>query len=147
MRRAVDTNVLIYGHMPSMRQHAVVRAFLHDLLRDPETTLVITPAVLHEFIHVVTDPRRFDPPVSMPEAVATARLYVGRSNIEILGTDEASLACALGLLEQHRLGRLRVADTIFAAMLISNDVSEIVTCNPDDFRVFERLKIVNPLSE
>jgi hypothetical protein len=41
---------------------------------------------------------------------------------------------------------LRIADTILAATLNTNNVVEIITCNPDDFQEFEQLKIVNPLS-
>jgi hypothetical protein len=38
--------------------------------------------VLHEFVHVITDGRRFDRPVAMTEALTLARGYLGRSNVE-----------------------------------------------------------------
>ncbi|HSG39732.1 MAG TPA: hypothetical protein VLE27_08860, partial [Thermoanaerobaculia bacterium] len=76
MRQGVDTNVLIYAHMAEMPHHEVVRGFLFDQLSRDDVTLVVTPGILHEFVHVVTDGRRFDPPVAMEDALALARGYL-----------------------------------------------------------------------
>lgn len=106
--------------------------------------LVVTPMVLHEFIHVVTDGRRFDPPVGMSEAIAVTRLYLGRSNIECLAIDEAVLQLALALLERYGLGRKRIADTLLAATLLRHGVNEIITCDPGGFQAFAGLKVIDP---
>jgi len=74
LRRAVDTDVLIYAHLPSFPDHEAVRRYLLEQLRQVGVKLVVTPLVLHEFVHVVTDGRRFEPPISMGEATAIARL-------------------------------------------------------------------------
>jgi predicted nucleic acid-binding protein len=144
VRRGLDTNVLVYTHLPAMPDHAPVRRFLLAQLQDPTVTLVVTAQILHEFVHVVTDPRRFEPPVTMAEALATARLYLDRSNVDCVVTDVACVRAAFALLEQHALGRNRIADTLFAATLLQHHVLEVITCNPDDFRVFEALTIIDP---
>ena len=144
MRRAIDTNVLIYAHLADFKEHERVRAFLFRQLQDPELTLVITPGVLHEFVNVITDGRRFAPPVAVSEALAVARGYLERTNVECLGADESILLKAFDLLESHNLGRMRVADTLLAATLLQNGIKELVTCNLADFRVFEGLKLVDP---
>jgi predicted nucleic acid-binding protein len=144
LRRGLDTNVLIYAHLPSLPDHEIVRRYLLEQLRQERVKLAVTPMVLHEFIHVVTDGRRFEPPISMGEATAITRLYLGRSNIECLAIDEAVLQDALALLERHGLGRKRIADTLLAATLLCHGVEEIVTCNPADFQPFERLKVIDP---
>jgi predicted nucleic acid-binding protein len=56
VRRGLDTNVLVYTHIPAMPDHETVRQFLHAQLYDPDITLVVTAQILHEFVHVVTDP-------------------------------------------------------------------------------------------
>jgi predicted nucleic acid-binding protein len=145
MMLGVDTNVLIYAHIPALAQHATVRAHLLELLADPDVVLAITPAVIHELVHVITDARRFDPPVTMAEAVATARLYLRASNVECLATDGDAARLALELLDRHRLGRKRLADTLFAATLLTHGVGEVVTCNPSDFTLFEGLATIDPL--
>ncbi len=144
MRRAVDTNVLVYAHIASFPDHGRVRSFMLGYLSDPVNTLVFTPMVLHELVHVITDSRRFERPVSMPEALAVARGYLGRSNVECLSVDEEAMRRTLDLLEQHRLGRKRIADTLLAATLIHNEVKEIITCDPDDFRVFPEITAIDP---
>jgi predicted nucleic acid-binding protein len=144
MRRGIDTNVLVYTHIPSLPDHAPVREFLLHALKSPEVVLVVTPLVLHEFVHVVTDERRFQPPVPMPEAIATARLYLERSNVECISCDESSMVKALELLENFGLGRKRVADTLFAATLLTHGVSELITCNVADFKIFSELTLIDP---
>ena len=57
MKCALDTNVLIYAHIPSMPDHNIVRACLLECLRNTSQQLVVTPVVLHEFVHVITDAR------------------------------------------------------------------------------------------
>lgn len=144
MKRGLDTNVLVYAHVASLEEHGVVRAFLEAQLSRSDVTLVVTPAVLHEFVHVVTDPRRFEPPVAMGEALALARLYVGRANVSCVATDAEALALAFDLVERHRLGRKRLADTLLAATLLRTGVAELVTCNRQDFDVIPGLELIDP---
>ncbi len=144
MRRGLDTNVLVSTHIPAMPDHETVRRFLSAQLHDPAITLVVTAQILHEFVHVVTDPRRFEPPVVMAEALAIARLYLNRANVHCVVTDAACVHEAFDLLAQHTLGRTRIADTLFVATLLHYDIHEVITCNPADFRGFEGLTVIDP---
>lgn len=144
MRRGVDTNVLIYAHMPALPQHEVVRSYLLDQLAQDDVTLVVTPGILHELVHVITDGRRFDPPVAIKDALAVARGYLDRANVECLSVDESSLISTFELMERYQLGRKRIADTLFAASLLNGGVRELITCNLDDFRIFEALTLLDP---
>lgn len=145
MRRlGIDTNVLIYAHLPSFSAHDAVRRFLLEHLEAPETTLAIVPLVFNEFLHIVTDARRFDPPVTMTEAISLTKLYLDRSNVEIPASDEAAVQRMLRLQERHRLGRKRLADTLLAATLLRHGITELVTCNPGDFALFDPLRTIDP---
>jgi predicted nucleic acid-binding protein len=146
-RRGVDTNVLIYAHIPELPQHKVVGSYLLNQLAQDDVTLFVTPGILHEFVHVITDSRRFEPPVAMKDALAAARSYLNRTNVECLSTDQPSLVSAFELMERHRLGRKRIADALFAASLLNQGVRELITCNMDDFRIFEELTLVDPRAE
>lgn len=144
MKLGVDTNVLVYAHVAALPEHVGVKAFLARQLDRRDVTLVVTPAVLDEFVHVVTDPRRFAPPVGVAEALALARLWLGRANVDCLATDADALADALALVERHGLGRRRLADTLFVATLLRHGVRQLATCNPADFAVFSSLQLVDP---
>jgi len=144
VKLGIDSNVLFQAHLPAFDRHELAHRYLHRQLALPGVTLVLTPLVLHEFVHVVTDGRRFDPPVAMTEALTLARGYLGRSNVECISTDEASLLLALDLMSRHTLGRKRIADTLFAATLLAHGVHRLVTFNVADFKVFEDLTAVEP---
>jgi len=143
-KRGVDTNVLIYAHLASFPEHAAVRRFLLRELSDRDVRCVVTPMVLHEFVHVVTDARRFHRPVAMPEALAVARLYLEHENVECASVDGDALRDAFEWIERYKLGRKRIADTLLAATLIRCGAKEIITCNSDDFRVFDGLAALDP---
>ena len=144
MRRGIDTNVLVYAHLPAFSEHTRVRAHLQAQLAARDVSVVLTPLVLHEFIHVVTDPRRFSPPLTMEQATAVVRGYLGKSNVEVVPIDEGALRLALLFLERHHLGRKRIADALLAAALLAHDVDAIVTCNPGDFAPFAELRVIDP---
>ena len=146
MKLGLDTNVLVHAHMPALENYEKVRGFLLDQLHRSDTTLAVTPSIMHEFVHVVTDGRRFDPPVEMSEALAVAKLYLERSNVECLSIPEEVLNHAFDLLEHHRLGRKRIADALLVATLHHHQITEIATCNPADFQVFEDLSVIDPRS-
>jgi len=147
LKIGLDTNVLVYAHLAGSPQHEAVRRFLRRRLESRSVTLVISPLVLHEFVHVVTDPRRFDPPVAMSEAIALSRRYLGRSNVECLAVDEGAMVLALELLDREGLGRKRVADALLAATLLSHGVERLASCNSRDFEIFEGLEIIDPSLE
>jgi predicted nucleic acid-binding protein len=147
LKRGLDTNVLVYAHVASLPEHAAVRSYLERQLARADVTLVVTPSVLHELVHVVTDPRRFDPPVEMGEALAIARLYLGAANVACVSTDAQAAAAAFDLVERHKLGRRRLAATLLAATLLQAGVRQLVTCNKADFEVFPGLELVDPRGE
>jgi len=143
-RLALDTNVLVNLHLPVLDHHqAVRRAVMHWLNREG-VTLVLTPTVLHEFLHIVTDPRRFDPPVGMSAALAIARGYLGRSTVEWVAPDEACLALALKVMDQEGLGRKRLADCLIGATYQQAGVDALVTLDLGGFRVFPHLRLIDP---
>lgn len=143
MRLALDTDVLVNAHLPGLERHRVARSFLLDHLSQP-VTLVVTPLVLHEWVHVVTDSRRFEPAVEMSEALEIAKGYLDRDNIDCLPVGEDAFLLATDLLARHRLGRRRVADTLLAATLLSAGVHHLATFNRKDYAIFDNLQIIDP---
>lgn len=140
----LDTNVLVHAHLPVLTESETARANLLSKLGDDYWQIALTAVVLHEFVHVMTDQRRFNPPVPMASALALATGYLGRPNVDCLSLDGRSLQLALHLLERHRLGRKRIADTLLAATLLRHGVNSIMTCNPSDFAVFNDLEVIDP---
>lgn len=144
MRCGLDTNVLVYAHLPVFPESGTVQANLRTGLADDTWQFVLTPGVLHEFVHVITDSRRFDPPVAMVGALALARGYLDRTNVGCLSIDARVLHLAFELLDTHTLCRKRIADILLAATLLRHGVNSIMTCNPGDFAMFDELAAIDP---
>ena len=140
----LDTNVLVHAHLPVLTGSETVRENLRSKLSDDNWQIALTSVVLHEFVHVITDQRRFNPPVPMASALALAKGYLARANVDCLSLDGRALQLALHLLERHRLGRQRIVDTLLAATLLRHGVNSIMTCNPNDFAVFTALEVIDP---
>ena len=140
----LDTNVLVLAHLPVLTGSETVRANLLSKLGDDHWQIALTAVVLHEFVHVITDLRRFNPPVPLASALALAKGYLARPNIDRLSLDGRALQLALPLLERHRRGRKRIAATLLAATLLRHGVNSIMTCSPSDFAVFNDLEVIDP---
>ena len=140
----LDTNVLVYANLPGLTGSETVRANLRSKLGDDNWQIALTTVVLHELVHVIKDQRRFNPPGPMASALALAKGYLARPNVDCLSLDGRALQLALHLLERHRLGRKRIADTLLATTLVRHGVNSIITCNPSDFAVLNDLEVIDP---
>jgi hypothetical protein len=102
----------------------------------------LAPQILQEFLHVASDPRRFENPLPFEDAIRIARgLWGAREVAQIIPTPEV-LPRTLDLMERFGLGRKRILDTAFAATLEAAAVRRIATFNPADFTIFPFLDII-----
>jgi len=104
--------------------------------------LVFSSLIVTEFLHVVTDPRRFDPPLTMTEALDWIEELCAKPTVRLLEPTPESTRQTLRWLRQFNLGRKRILDTHFAATLHIAGVRRLLTHDPGDFRVFGVFEIV-----
>ena len=71
----IDTTSLVRLEVIELPEHAGARQLLGQQLLEPSPVLLLAPQVLCEFVHIVTDPRRFQVPLSMDEAVSKANFW------------------------------------------------------------------------
>ena len=141
----VDANVLIYSAIESMPEHRKVFSFFERRVLRGELTYAVTFPVLLEFMHITTDTKRFKLPLTLEESLYIVEEYWNASNWHHLLPQPSTGTRALDLLRRYRLGRKRLLDTYFAATLLDNGVTTLITCDETDFRVFEELRLINPL--
>jgi len=106
--------------------------------------LVFPPLIVTEFLHVVTDERRFAPPLTMVEALEWTEDFLASPAVDVLEPTQASLHQTLRWIRQFNLGRKRILDTHLAAVLHTSGVRRLVTSNPGDFAIFHVLETVTP---
>ncbi len=106
--------------------------------------LVFPPMIATEFLHVVTDPRRFAPPFTMTEALQWLEDFLAKPAVRLLSPTDAALRQTILWMHQYQLGRKRILDTHLAAVLHVSGVRRLLTSNPGDFALFGVLEIVTP---
>jgi predicted nucleic acid-binding protein len=134
-RIGVDTGWLVHLAIAEHAGHEATTRQLESF-RTRDVQFAMTPQVLCEFVHVVTDARRFQRPVAMNEALNFAETWWSADNIVRIFPTDDSVRMAWHWMQQFRLGRKRILDTHLAAIWHVHSVDRIVSPNPADFAVF-----------
>jgi len=135
MTHGFDTSFLVAAEVGSHEENAASRAQLQKLLK-AQDVFALAPQVLAEFIHVVTDPKRFSSPLTLGQAIERAEIWWNAAEVvHVFPTAESTLLF-LGWLEEHKLDRKRLLDTMLASTLQAAGVSSVLTLNRGDFAVF-----------
>lgn len=133
----IDTTFLVQAELREVPGHAAAMAWLDQVLtREQQPAFALAPQVLVEFIHVVTDPRRFARPLDMTEAVDRAQHWWEAREVRPVQPGVESTRLMLQWLRDHRLGRKRLLDTQLAATYHAAGITRLVTLNHADFAVF-----------
>ena len=140
---ALDTDVLVTWNMAGAPAHSLVRRFIERELGGPGR-LAVTAQVMFEFLHVVTDSRRFENPLEMDTAISRVREIWDAKDVVRLEPSTTVLHRTLELMGTHRLGRKRILDTALAATLEGAGVERLATFNGRDYQLFSFIEVVEP---
>lgn len=146
MDRGLDTTFLVQVEVAGHPGHEEARATLDRMLTAGDR-LVLAPQVLAEFVHIVTDPRRFSSPLDVPSAVARAEAWWSAEEVRQVTPDDSAVRLFLSWMTRHRLGRKRLLDTMLAATYRAAGVDSMVSTNARDFAVFGCFELVVPGGE
>jgi predicted nucleic acid-binding protein len=138
---ALDTDVLVNWAMSGAPAHSASRRFMLRMI-DDEVRLGLVPQVLFEFLHVVTDSRRFENPLQTGQARSLVRELWDSPDAERIIPGSRVLHRTMELMDRLRLGRKRILDTAFAATLEEAGVRHLATLNQKDFEAFDFLEVV-----
>jgi predicted nucleic acid-binding protein len=100
------------------------------------TSFALADQTLWEFLHVVTDQRRFETPLKMEEALSRANRWLNAREVVRLDSTREAADWSIQWMKDFDLGRKRILDTALAATLHVHGVTRIATANAADFRVF-----------
>jgi predicted nucleic acid-binding protein len=140
----VDTTFLIHLEIQETPEHLRAREILQRQVLETGESLALVPQVLAEFIHVVTDPKRFQRPLTIEQALEKARFWWNAREVTHVYPTAESTALFLHWLSIHALGRKRLLDTQFAATLWTAGVRRILTSNARDFSIFGVFDLIVP---
>lgn len=131
-----DTTFLVQLELVEVSAHQSAHTLLRREVLEPKLPLALAPQVLAEFIHVVTDPRRFQKPLTSAEAIAKARFWWNAAEVRHVFPSHESTLLLLDWMQQHHLGRKRILDTQLASTLWTAGARQLLTANPSDFQIF-----------
>ncbi len=144
MTHGIDTGFLVAAEIIEHADHTVARALLARLL-DAGDRLAFAPQVLAEFLHIVTDQRRFARPLEMAVARRIASEWWMGREVEQVFPDADATRLFLTWMEQHRPGRKRLLDTQLAATYRQAGIVSLLTTNPGDFGIFGEFNCLVPV--
>ena len=136
----LDTSILVAHAIAEHPQHEASQRWLDEQIAENQS-FAITSGILAEFIHIVTDGRRFETPLAMSEALERAAFWSEAREVTLLAADDAVNALWLQWLADFQLGRKRLLDTLIAVTWHAAGISEICTLNPRDFKIFDVFRI------
>lgn len=139
---AVDANLLVYAHVTAFAQHQAAREWWEDQLARAPRVGLPWPSLL-AFVRLVSNPRVFSEPESVPDAWAQAEAWLdaGASWTPTPTSDHrAVLGECLGVAG---LGPTDVPDAHLAALAIEHGLRLATT--DGGFARFPRLEWFDPL--
>lgn len=143
MRIGIDTTLLVQASVREHPGHAEAVAEVGKRLASGDV-FALAPQVMAEFIHVITDGRRFEHPLTVAEAVDRAQGWWDAAETERVAPSPESVAQFWRWVREFRLGRKRLLDTMLAATYFSHQVTTILSSNARDFSVFGCFHVIMP---
>jgi len=140
----LDTSFLVQLEVTEQPGHAQAQELKTQLLGQ-DTSFALTPQVLCEFIHIVTDPKRFEHPLSAEMAINRSSIWWNLKEVKNISASSWAVQRFHFWMAEHRLGRKRILDTMLAATFEENQVHHIITSDPAGFSLFNSFQIIDPL--
>lgn len=145
MIHGLDTGFLVALELQEHLDHLPAKAKLTNLVAAGDR-IALAPQIVSEFLHVVTDTKRFRQPFDIDTARQIAEQWWTAAEVEQVFPDGAATRQFLLWVRQYHLGRKRLLDTLFAATLQRLGITSILTTNPRDFAIFGIFTCITPQS-
>ncbi|MBN2321511.1 MAG: type II toxin-antitoxin system VapC family toxin [Acidobacteria bacterium] len=137
----IDTNILLYAEDSLHPRNEQVRNWWDDRLSGTDAVCLCW-TVLSAFIRIATNPRVFECPLSMEQALARVQSWLDQPCTRIVRPTEQHWSIFQQMLNDGQAAANLVADAHLAALAIEHGCELIST--DSDFARFPKLKWRNP---
>jgi uncharacterized protein len=142
---AVDTNILVYSHLPESPMNEPAFGAMQELVRSRDDWAIPWPC-LHEFLAIVTNPRINTANAAVGTAISQIETWLEVPTLRLLAEGPTYWAVLRELLEEGNVTDGMVHDARIAALCLDHGVTELWTADRD-FERFHALAPRNPLLE
>lgn len=133
----IDTCFLIDLYWQDSPRNKNARALYSKIANDETTQLAVYFNCFNEFLHVITDSKRFSNPFSIKEAINVIDFWCDIDRVKVLYPDDTVFKRTITWMNMYNLGRNRINATQMASCYLSNNITSIITANPKDFEIFQ----------
>jgi len=140
----VDANILLYAEDSLHPRNQQARVWWDDQLSGTGTVCLCW-TVLSAFIRIGTNPRIFDHPLSLEQALTRVQSWLDQSSTRIVRPTERHWTIFKQMLTDGQSVANLVTDAHVAALAIENGCE--LASTDSDFSRFPKLKWSNPLSQ
>ena len=137
----LDTCFLIDLYWKDSPRNKNARELYSQIARDESIKIAVYFNCFNEFLHVITDAKRFENPFSIKEAISVIDFWCDIDRVTVLYPDDTTFKRTITWMNMYNLGRNRINDTQMASCYLTNNVSSIITANPGDFEIFDCFEI------
>ncbi len=137
-----DANLLLYACDQSSPFHSKAVAWCERIMSS-SSPVILLPVVVFGFVRIATHPRIFTDPLSVAEASAYVRSWLGRKQVRLHDMLPEDVETALTLLESAGTAGNLTTDAQIAAVALRLD-AEVHTVDLD-FGRFAGVRFSNPL--
>jgi predicted nucleic acid-binding protein len=143
MRHGIDTGFLVAYEIEDHPKYADSRALFRQCVTNGDD-FAIAPQVLAELIHVLTDQKRFNPPLTTSDALDRAEIWWNAVEVTQVFPTNAAVNTFVAWMKTHGLGRRRILDTLLGATYSTAGIKSLMTTNSRDFKIFGVFSIIEP---
>lgn len=137
-----DVNLLLYATITTFEEHRPAKKWFTSVLNGDDQLLL--PAVaIFGFIRIATNPRIFDSPLTVDDAVGCVETWLGRPHAHFLSPGPRFTEVAFHLLRKLGTARNLTTDVQLAAHALENQAT--LYSHDTDFGKFTGLRWVDPL--
>jgi toxin-antitoxin system PIN domain toxin len=140
----VDANILLYAEDSLSPLHQQARLWWDDQLSQSGHVVCLCWPVLSAFIRIGTNPRIFDHPLSLDQAIVRVQSWLDQPCVRVIRPTEKHWTIFKNMLQEGQAVANLVTDAHIAALAIEHGCDLASTDN--DFARFPNLKWINPLS-
>ena len=138
----LDTCFLIDLYWQDSPRNKNSKALFSKLANDDSIQIGIYFNCFNEFLHVITDSKRFQNPFSIKEAINVIDFWCDIDKVNVLYPNDTSFKRTVAWMNMYNLGRNRINDTQMASCYLTNNITSIITANPKDFEIFQSFTLL-----
>lgn len=139
----LDTNILLYAHMPGFQHHSKVASWLEKWLSSGSRSIGISWQVAVSFIRLSTNSRVFEEPFALPFAKRCLDDLFAHPLVSVAATTVRHWEIYSRILLEHDISGDDVMDARTAAIAVEHGAA-IATVDKGFRRFSEYVEIIDP---